>query len=192
MSKTASGSKPDAKAKDAPASEVKVMKAKEARFVDEYVVDMNGAQAAIRAGYSAKTAKEIAYELLNRSHIAAAVQVKQQELSAKTGVTAQRVIQETARLALSDIAQLFDEAGTPLSPHLLPEDVRRSIASIEIEHNAIRETKTYKYKFWDKNAALEKLFKHLGIKGTADGTSDPWKQLADAIAGSPSSRMGPA
>ena len=66
---------------------------KQARFVDEYLVDFNGAQAALRAGYSQKAAKEAAYQLLTNSHIAKAVESRAQEASEKLKITRERVLQ---------------------------------------------------------------------------------------------------
>ena len=66
---------------------------KQARFVDEYLVDFNGAQAAIRAGYSQKAAKEAAYQLLTNNHVAKAVESRAQEASEKLKITRERVLQ---------------------------------------------------------------------------------------------------
>jgi phage terminase small subunit len=74
------------------------MKAKEQRFCEEYVVDFNGTQAAIRAGYSKKTAGQIATEYLKKPHIAAYVADLQEELRNKTGLSAELVIEELRSL----------------------------------------------------------------------------------------------
>lgn len=66
---------------------------KQTRFVDEYLVDFNGAQAAIRAGYSQKAAKEAAYQLLTNTHIAEAVESRAQEASEKLKITREAVLQ---------------------------------------------------------------------------------------------------
>lgn len=60
---------------------------RQARFVDEYLVDFNGAQAAIRAGYSANCAKEQAYDLLTRPHVKAAVRRRQDETALRLQIT---------------------------------------------------------------------------------------------------------
>lgn len=54
--------------------------AKQKRFIDEYLLDLNATQAAIRAGYSEKTAKEIGYENLTKPHILAAIQDRMKEM----------------------------------------------------------------------------------------------------------------
>jgi len=60
---------------------------KQARFVQEYLIDLNATQAAIRAGYSERTAKQIATENLSKPIISKAIEAKQFELSEQTGYT---------------------------------------------------------------------------------------------------------
>jgi len=66
---------------------------KQQRFVDEYLIDLNATQAAIRAGYSEKTAKEIGSENLTKPNIAKAIQEAQSRLSNKAQVTVEMVVQ---------------------------------------------------------------------------------------------------
>lgn len=75
---------------------------KQKRFVEEYIIDLNGAQAAIRAGYSPKTACCIASENLAKPAIQAALQQAIQERSKRTEVTADRVLEELAAVAFAD------------------------------------------------------------------------------------------
>lgn len=67
---------------------------KQARFAEEYVVDHNGAAAAVRAGYSARSAKQIANELLTKPDLQAAVAAQEALVAAELGMTRQRVISE--------------------------------------------------------------------------------------------------
>ena len=69
------------------------LNAKQARFVDEYLVDLNATQAAIRAGYSAKTAASKGFSLLRIVEIAKEVERRQAETSEKTGVTREQVLE---------------------------------------------------------------------------------------------------
>jgi phage terminase small subunit len=78
--------------------------AQQLRFVDEYLLDLNAAQAAIRAGYSARTAYTVGPRLLRDPRIAAAVSAAQAARSERTGITADRVLGELNRLAF-DLAQ---------------------------------------------------------------------------------------
>ena len=66
---------------------------KQQRFVEEYLIDLNATQAAIRAGYSEKTAKDIGCENLAKPNIAKAIQEAQENLSNKTQLTVDMVVQ---------------------------------------------------------------------------------------------------
>jgi hypothetical protein len=68
------------------------MKVLHTRFVQEYLVDRNGAAAAVRAGYSSKTARQIAHELLTRPDVAEAVRAGEAEIAAKAQVTRAAVL----------------------------------------------------------------------------------------------------
>ena len=74
---------------------------KQIRFIDEYVLDSNATQAAIRAGYSKKTAKEIGYELLTKPHIRAEVDRRLALLADKCALTAENIIEELKRHAFT-------------------------------------------------------------------------------------------
>lgn len=67
---------------------------KQARFAEEYVLDHNGAAAAVRAGYSARSAKQIANELLTKPDLRAAVVAQEALISAEVAMTRQRVVRE--------------------------------------------------------------------------------------------------
>ena len=68
------------------------LNAKQTLFCEEYLIDLNATQAAIRAGYSAKTAKETGYENLTKPHISLFIQNAMAERSASTGITADYVL----------------------------------------------------------------------------------------------------
>jgi hypothetical protein len=77
---------------------------KQARFVQEYLIDLNAAQAAIRAGYSAKTARVIGHENLRKPEIAAAVEKAMAERAERTEVTADLVVGELRKIAFANMA----------------------------------------------------------------------------------------
>lgn len=85
---------------------------KQQRFVGEYLVDLNATQAAIRAGYSARTAGKIGSENLSKPEIAAAVSAAQDERAKRTGITADRVLQELALIAFGDARRLVEHRRT--------------------------------------------------------------------------------
>lgn len=80
--------------------------AKEARFVAEYLIDLNATQAAIRAGYSERTATSIGSENLTKPHVIAAIEVGQAALAARTEITQERVLKEFWTVATADPNEL--------------------------------------------------------------------------------------
>ena len=131
---------------------------KQQRFVDEYLVDYNATQATIRAGYSAKRADAIGYDLLRKPEIQAAIQKALQKQQARTEITADWVLKETHRLASFDPRKLFDENGALRPIHTLDDETAACIGGVEIDRFG-----SVKVKVWDKNSALEKLGKHFKI-----------------------------
>ncbi len=141
---------------------------KQARFVAEYLIDLNGKQAAIRAGYKAKTAEVQASQLLRVPHVAEAVRVGKAKQLEKADLTAARVLEEYRRLALVDLRSFFDERGNLKSIKDLTPEQGSALASFEvIKKNAeagdgVIDT-VHKFKVWDKTRALESLAKHFGL-----------------------------
>ncbi len=88
--------------------------AKQQRFVEEYLIDLNATQAAIRAGYSPKTAYSIENELLNKPEIRARIDITLAERSKRTGVNADRVIQELARIAFVNPTEVVNAEDATL------------------------------------------------------------------------------
>ncbi|MEC7118396.1 MAG: terminase small subunit [Pseudomonadota bacterium] len=68
------------------------LRAKQQRFVDEYLIDLNATQAAIRAGYSARTAEQMAYQLLQKTSVQDAIADRQADLSRRTEITQDMVL----------------------------------------------------------------------------------------------------
>lgn len=143
---------------------------KQKAFIDEYLVDLNATQAAIRAGYASRTANRTGTRLLSNVVIAAKIQAALEARSKRVQVEADDVLRELKRIALSDLRQAFDENGNLKPIHGLPEDIARAISGLEVDelfegHGDDRERvgRTKKVKFWDKTKALELLGKHLAM-----------------------------
>ena len=139
-------------------------------FVDEYLVDLNATQAAIRAGYSKKTANEQGARLLAKASVQQAIAERIKARSERVQITQDTVLNELAKIALFDPRKLFDASGALLHPSQWSDESAGAVASLEIleefdgtggERKLIGLTK--KLKFWDKNSALEKAMKHLGL-----------------------------
>lgn len=143
---------------------------KQQRFVEEYVVDLNATQAALRAGYSKKTAYAIGAENLRKPQIAAAIEKARAKLAGKAEITAERVLTELARLGFMDPRKLFTESGNLRSIHDLPDEVAACIASVEVvtkpgvdEDGEKTVERVHKIRFWDKRGALDLLGRHLAL-----------------------------
>jgi len=81
---------------------------KQARFCEEYMIDLNATQAAIRAGYSPKTAQEQSARLLSNVMVQNRLAQLQAEQSRRTGVSADRVVRELAKIAFANASDLID------------------------------------------------------------------------------------
>ena len=155
---------------------MKPLSPKQARFVEEYLVDLNATQSAIRAGYSLRTAKSQGQRLLTFVDIGAAIAKAQEKRSERLEITLDKWLRELAIIGFSDLkdylgisadtgairAKAFEE---------MPEGASRALEAIE-ENRAIKEnsdgesTTVYdkiKFKMHDKLGALEKIGKHLGF-----------------------------
>jgi phage terminase small subunit len=139
---------------------------KQERFVEEYLIDLNATQAAIRAGYSAKRADAIGFENLRKPEIAKVIARRRAELSGALEITQERVLRERARLAFFDPRKLFSADGTPKAITELDDDTVAAVAGLDVvnignpDHGV---GQVLKYKIADKSASLTALEKHLGL-----------------------------
>lgn len=152
------------------------------RFVAEYLTDFNATQAAIRAGYSARTAASQGERLLRNVEIAAAVAQAAHKTATKLELTRERVLQETARIAFFDARKLFRDDGSPKSLHELDDDTAAAISGLDVlEEFETRDGErtqvglVKKYRIADKNSALDRAAKLLALFG------DHNKQLTDPL-----------
>ena len=170
------------------ASATKALNPKQERFVVEYLVDLNATQAAIRAGYSPKTAGVQAFDLLKKPEIAAALERQRNQHAKNTGLTVERVLQEAMRLAFFDIRKLTDAEGNPIPINQLDDDTAAAIQGLELATERVRgddagaETVVRKYKIADKNAAVERLFKHLGLFEKDNKQTNPAEAMTSFLA----------
>jgi phage terminase small subunit len=152
---------------------------KQQRFVAEYLIDLNATQAAIRAGYSAKTATEQGSRLLTHVQVAAqiadgkarqlaAVQTTVDVANADAELSAIRVLEEYRRLAFADVRSFFDANGNVKSMQDLTPEQGSALAGFEVliknakAGDGVTDT-VHKFRLWDKTRALESLAKHFGL-----------------------------
>lgn len=142
------------------------MSPKERLFYHEYLVDLNATQAAIRAGYSEKSAAVLAARLLRKVHIRDAIELEMQKREKRTDITADKVIKELAKIAFSDPRKLFNSQGKLQPITDLDENTASIISSIEsvtVGNAEYGIGEITKIKLWDKIRALELLGKHLKL-----------------------------
>ncbi len=87
------------------------MTPKQAAFVDEYLIDLNSTQAAIRAGYSAKTAEWIGPQLLGKTHVAAEIAKRMEDRSKRTEITQDRVLTDIELIKQDAMRKSYDKNG---------------------------------------------------------------------------------
>ena len=155
------------------------MTPKQRAFVNEYMIDLNATAAAKRAGYSARTAMQIGEQNLRKVEIKAAIKISVDARAERTGITADNVLRELAKIGFGNIRDLFTAEGNIKRIEDMDPDVSAIIQSIEVvvkkgDDSASTEH-TAKIKLWDKLAALDKMGRHLGLftEGAAKSNDYP-------------------
>lgn len=156
---------------------------KQRRFVDEYLIDLNATQAAIRAGYSAKTADQQGSRMLANVKVKQAVAEKQAQRSKRTGVNQDRVVLELAKVAFAKMTDIVDSKGR-IKEDASPDDLA-CIESIKYKEsdNEYGGSVEREVKIASKLKALELLGKHLGMwSDKFNVTVEKSEKLDDIIA----------
>lgn len=137
---------------------------KQKKFCEEYLIDLNATQAAIRAGYSSKTATEQASRLLTNVKVKKEIDKSMAERSRRTGINQDRVIQELARIAFVNPNNVIDVKNGSVKENASEDDLA-CIQSIKIKKSDTEKglSEEKEVKLNDKMKALELLGKHLGI-----------------------------
>ena len=137
---------------------------KQKRFCDEYLIDLNATQAAIRAGYSAKTADPQGVRLLGNVRVRAYVDERLAEQSKRTGITADRVLRELAKVGFANAQDIINFGDATLKGDTVSDDTA-AIMSVKVKtiptengEGVEREIKLY-----DKIKALELLGKRFAL-----------------------------
>ncbi|TIN82237.1 terminase small subunit [Mesorhizobium sp.] len=146
------------------------MTPKQEQFVREYLIDLNATQAAIRAGYSAKTAYSQGERLLKNDEIAAAIEAAKTERSEETKIDAAWVLKRLAEEAQADMADLYTETGAIKPVHEWPLIWRQGLVA-GIKHQELRDSEGNRtgefiidVKVSDRVRRLELIGKHVAVK----------------------------
>jgi phage terminase small subunit len=149
-----------------PISNTTPLTPRQQRFVEEYLCDLNGKQAAIRAGYSSKTAEVQAAQTLRIPKVQAALSAALARRSQRTAITQDTVLRELAVLAQSDIRDyVIDDQGNVQLREGAPEGAMRAISSLKkrivhTENALIYETTLT---LWNKPASVRMAGEHVGL-----------------------------
>ena len=140
------------------------MTRKQRLFVEEYLIDLNATQAAIRAGYSVKTANEQGAQNLAKFSIQQAISEKMAERSKRTGVNQDRVVMELAKIAFVNAADVIDPESATIREGATSDDTA-AIQSVKVKVIPTKEGEGVEreIRLNDKLKALELLGKHLGM-----------------------------
>lgn len=149
------------------------MPEKRKRFCEEYMIDLNGKQAAIRAGYNPKTAESQASRMLRDVKVQAYIAELRAKVSAKLELTKEMILEELRSIALSDIRGFYREDGSLKPISELTKEEAAALAGVEtdeiwgmevagegIQRKKLGETK--KIKRWDKINAMALINKMQG------------------------------
>ncbi|HYL33074.1 MAG TPA: terminase small subunit [Stellaceae bacterium] len=134
------------------------------QFVREYLVDLNAAAAARRCGYPASSAKTRGNKLMARQDVQEAVKRAMAERAERTGVTADRVVLEYARIAFADARKYYDWGpwGVKLRPaSALDADAAAAVAIVKDGGGGRR--RWFRLRLHDKHRALDMLARHVGL-----------------------------
>jgi len=135
---------------------------KQSLFVKEYLIDLNACAAAIRAGYSKKTADVIGCQNLGKLNIQREINKAMKKRSDKIEVTADRVLKELSRLAFLDIRKLYKKDGALKEIKDLDDDTAAAIGGLDVVISGGEyPSETKKIKIIDKKGSLELLGRHL-------------------------------
>ncbi len=159
------------------------LSAKEAAFAVEYLKDMNATAAARRAGYSARSAKQLGSRLLHRPAVAARIAQLQGERRTAVKIDSERVLIELARVGMSNLRDFctWGPDGVKLkAADELPPELAACVA--EVTETSGKNGKQIRFKLHDKARALEMLARHLGLFGDEKPATSALEQALLAVA----------
>ena len=140
------------------------MTAKQQRFCQNYLIDFNGTQAAIRAGYSKKTAGYIGWQLLQKTLIQKEIQKNQQKIAEKIDVSVEKIVQEYVKIGFTDMRDYVEWGPRKFNLKVSSELTSEQAAAVsEVSIVKSRDGGSVKIKLHDKKGALDSLGKHLGM-----------------------------
>ncbi len=145
---------------------------KQEAFVNEYLIDLNATQSAIRAGYSEKTADQQACRMLTNVKVAEAITKAQAARSAKTGIDAAWVLTRLTQEATADLADIIGDSGELRPISEWPLIWRQGLVTgVDVQENVVEGVKTgqtIKVKLSDRIKRIELIGKHVDVQAFRD------------------------
>jgi phage terminase small subunit len=147
----------------------KKLTVKQKLFCKYYLISLNATYAAIKAGYSKKTARQIGTENLAKPNIEAYIQEQLKQKEKKLDITVDRVLEEIALIAFLDIKEFYNENGTVKKVHEIEETARRAISTVTTKEIWVGKGENAELfnieniKAGDKLKALEMLGRYLSM-----------------------------
>lgn len=150
------------------------LSAKQERFCEEYLIDLNATQAAIRSGYSVHSAKDIGSENLTKPDIRARIDAALAERSKRTGINADRVLRELGRIAFVNAVDVINMQDATVKGDAERDDTA-AIASVKVKviPGEDGDGVEREIRLADKLKALELCGKHLGMFKDTQDTNVP-------------------
>lgn len=151
---------------------IKKLTDKQRRFVEEYLIDLNATQAAIRAGYSKKTAQEQSSRLLSNVMVQDAISQAMKNRSIRTEITQDMVLEELAKIGFANMKNYMGITGDGdpfMDLSTLTEAQAAALAEVTVEDfkdgrgEDARDVRRIRFKLYDKRAALVDIGRHLGM-----------------------------
>lgn len=145
--------------------QLKKLSEKHLRFCQEYVIDLNATQSAIRAGYSKKTARSIGQRLLTNVDIQNLISKLQNDIQERNKITIDECVQRLTSMARFDISDIYDDNGCLKKISEMPKEARMAIEGIETQEFKINDNDlsiVKKIKISSRRANIIELMKYLG------------------------------
>lgn len=165
--------------KEKPVSKaLEKLEPRQQKFVQQYLTEPNATKAAVKAGYSPKSATEIGSENLRKPRIKEAIDAERDRTARKFNLSRERVLAEYAKIGFFDMRQAYHESGALKMPHELDEDTAAAIAGFEtVELSAGGKDAppllTRKIKWADKRAALDSIMRAQGWNRDVGAPENP-------------------
>ena len=138
---------------------------KQTRFAQEYLIDLNGKRAAIRAGYASRSAEVQASRMLRNAKVQKALEAAMQARSRRTEVSSDQVLEELAKIAFANFRDYWPKEGETLDLHRLDRDRTAAVEELTVVETVRGDVlhRRTRLKMHDKLAALTNLARHLGM-----------------------------